>query len=60
MPSCARRTAHSAAVRAALDAHRPEDAFDGKELALLRYAAKLTTDVGAMMSVRWRRLMPPP
>lgn len=36
------------AVRAALDAGRPEDAFEGRELALLRYAAKLTTDVGAM------------
>ncbi len=36
------------AVRAALDAGRPEDAFKGKELALLRYAGKLTTDVGAM------------
>ncbi|WP_299850296.1 carboxymuconolactone decarboxylase family protein [uncultured Roseovarius sp.] len=33
----------------ALKAHRPEDAFDGKELALLRYAAKLTTDVGKMV-----------
>jgi len=30
----------------ALKAHRPEDEFEGKELALLRYAAKLTTDVG--------------
>jgi uncharacterized peroxidase-related enzyme len=33
----------------ALKAHRPEDEFDGKELALLRYAAKLTTDVGRMI-----------
>ena len=33
----------------ALKAHRPEDMFDGKELALLRYAAKLTTDVGKMV-----------
>ncbi|MEM0947872.1 MAG: peroxidase-related enzyme [Pseudomonadota bacterium] len=33
----------------ALKAHRPEDQFDGKELALLRYAAKLTTDVGRMV-----------
>jgi uncharacterized peroxidase-related enzyme len=33
----------------ALKAHRPEDEFDGKELALLRYAAKLTTDVGKMV-----------
>lgn len=33
----------------ALKAHRPEDVFEGKELALLRYAAKLTTDVGRMV-----------
>ena len=33
----------------ALKAHRPEDEFDGKELALLRYAGKLTTDVGKMI-----------
>lgn len=32
-----------------LKAHRPEDVFEGKELALLRYAAKLTTDVGKMV-----------
>ncbi|MBT5435649.1 MAG: alkylhydroperoxidase [Rhodospirillaceae bacterium] len=40
--------ARSDAARRALDAHRPEDAFEGKELALLRYAAKLTVDVGAI------------
>ncbi len=34
----------------ALKAHRPEDEFDGKELALLRYAAKLTTNVGKMVT----------
>lgn len=33
----------------ALKAHRPEAEFEGKELALLRYAAKLTTDVGKMV-----------
>ena len=33
----------------ALKAHRPEDEFDGKELAFLRYASKLTTDVGRMV-----------
>jgi len=33
----------------ALKAHRPEDEFSGKELALLRYAAKLTTHVGQMV-----------
>jgi len=36
------------AVLAALRAGRPERAFDGKELALLRYAAKLTARVGDM------------
>ena len=40
--------ARSDAVRAALDARRPEDAFEGRELAMLRYAGKLTTDVGAL------------
>lgn len=33
----------------ALKAGRPEDEFEGKELALLRYAAKLTTSVGKMI-----------
>ncbi|WP_170384673.1 carboxymuconolactone decarboxylase family protein [Ruegeria atlantica] len=33
----------------ALKAQRPENEFEGKELALLRYAAKLTTDVGKMV-----------
>jgi len=33
----------------ALKAGRPEDEFAGKELALLRYAAKLTTSVGRMV-----------
>ena len=41
--------ARADAVRAALDAHQPENAFDGKELALLVYAGKLTTEVGAMV-----------
>ena len=40
--------ARADAVAAALEAGRPEDAFDGKELALLDYAAKLTTAVGEM------------
>lgn len=35
-------------VEAALQAHRPEDAFDGAELALLRYAHKLTLHPGNM------------
>ena len=36
------------AIKAALDAGRPEDAFSGKQLALLRYVAKLTARVGEM------------
>ena len=36
------------AVKAALEAGRPEDAFSGKELALLRYVAKLTARVAEM------------
>lgn len=39
----------SDAMFTALKAHRPEDMFEGKELALLRYAGKLTTDVGKMV-----------
>ena len=35
-------------VEAALAARRPEDAFDGAELALLRYAEALTLRTGAM------------
>ncbi len=33
----------------ALKAHRPEDEFEGKELELLRYAGKLTANVGKMV-----------
>jgi uncharacterized peroxidase-related enzyme len=40
--------ARAEAVYAALRDGRPERAFDGKELALLRYAGKLTAEVGAM------------
>jgi alkylhydroperoxidase family enzyme len=40
--------ARADAAYAALEAGRPEQAFDGKELALLRYAGKLTAAVGAM------------
>ncbi len=36
------------AIEAALKKDRPEDAFAGKELALLRYARKLTAEVGGM------------
>ena len=41
--------ARSDAIFVALKAHRPEEVFGGKELALLRYAAKLTCDVGRMV-----------
>jgi uncharacterized peroxidase-related enzyme len=40
--------ARADAIHAALQAARPEAAFAGKELALLRYAHKLTVAVGAM------------
>lgn len=43
-----RDKARAEAIRAALDAGAPERAFAGKELALLRYARKLTADVGRM------------
>ena len=36
------------AIYGALTARRPEDVFAGKELALLRYAGKLTEDVAGM------------
>ena len=36
------------AIEAALHAHRPETVFDGRELALLEYAAKLTLKPGDM------------
>jgi uncharacterized peroxidase-related enzyme len=35
-------------IEVALHARRPEDAFDGRELALLRYASKLTLEPGRM------------
>ena len=40
-------------VRKALDENRPEDAFSGKELALLRYARKLTAEPGRMERPDW-------
>jgi uncharacterized peroxidase-related enzyme len=40
--------ARAFAIKAALEAGRPEDAFSGKELALLRYVAKLTAHVAQM------------
>jgi len=36
------------AIRAALGRHAPEDVFDGRELALLRYAEALTIDPAGM------------
>lgn len=40
--------ARADAIEQALQARRPEDAFDGRELALLRYAEKLTLRPGEM------------
>ena len=37
------------AIREALDADAPERAFEGKELAMLRYARRLTLSPGAMV-----------
>ena len=44
-----RDKARSDAIHAALEAHAPERAFSGKELELLRYAGKLTTNVANMV-----------
>ena len=38
----------AATVKAALDSDRPEEAFDGAELAALRYVRKLTVSPGAI------------
>ena len=40
--------ARADAIQAALKSGRPEDVFEGRELALLRYAHKLTLNVGGM------------
>ena len=40
--------ARAEAVYGALQSDRPEQAFEGKELALLRYGEKLTSEVGRM------------
>ncbi len=37
------------AIEVALKARRPETVFDGRELALLEYAAKLTLKPGEML-----------
>jgi uncharacterized peroxidase-related enzyme len=42
-------TARSQKIHEALKAAQPEQAFAGKELALLRYARKLTVDVAKMV-----------
>ena len=39
----------AATIKAALNARRPEDAFEGRELALMRYAHKLTLTPAAMI-----------
>jgi uncharacterized peroxidase-related enzyme len=44
-----RDKARSDAIHAALEARAPERAFSGKELELLRYAGKLTTNVANMV-----------
>jgi len=41
-------TTRSDAILLAMDARAPEQAFGGKHLALMRYAGKLTIDVGNM------------
>jgi len=41
--------ARADAIRAALDSNAPERAFEGAELALMRYAAKLTRDPNNMV-----------
>lgn len=41
--------ARADSIRAALEAGRPEDAFEGAELAMCRYAAKLTTSPASVM-----------
>jgi uncharacterized peroxidase-related enzyme len=48
--------ARSDKVHAALKAARPEDAFSGKELELLRYARKLTASPGKMERADWDAL----
>lgn len=45
-----RDEARAEAIHAALAADKPQDAFDGKERALLDYARKLTAQVGDMVA----------
>lgn len=49
-------TARADAIRKALDAGQPDLAFDGKELALLRYAHKLTASCDGMLESDWQAL----
>lgn len=46
----------AAAIRHALEADRPEDVFDGKELSLLKYAKKLTLSPADMVESDVSRL----
>lgn len=46
----------AAAIRRALEADRPEDVFDGKELRLLQYAKKLTRSPGDIVESDVSRL----
>ncbi|MBI1386565.1 MAG: peroxidase-related enzyme [Rhizobiales bacterium] len=43
-------------IKAALDARRPADVFDGRELALMEYAEKLTLRPGAMQRADVERM----
>jgi uncharacterized peroxidase-related enzyme len=44
--------ARAAVIRTTLDADRPDDAFEGAELAAMRYARMLTRDPGAISEVQ--------
>jgi uncharacterized peroxidase-related enzyme len=51
-----RDDARAAAIRAALEAGAPERAFSGRELALLAYAQRLTSDPAALTAAHIRAL----
>ncbi len=48
--------ARADAIMAAFEADRPEQAFDGRELALLRYTRKLSVAVGDLERADWDAL----
>lgn len=48
--------ARADAIMAAFEADRPEQAFDGRELALLRYTRKLTVAIGDLERADWDAL----